>query len=188
MGHDPLNSNQHGGTCMNAGLIILRVASERRDGQNERDGSGAAQLRRSSDSVAVASSSSVAAALQPSTQMVVSSSRSSSSAAGSTSRRDAAAPRGGTRAARSISSVLCRSSQLQQQAPAVSRDDERSTGAFLLKLFRDHSKWDCSSSSCKYADERAGFHSPCEIFFLVYGLNERVACGVSDPQKLVMVI
>ena len=58
---------------MNAGLIILRVASERRGAQNESDGAGAAsqqQLRRSS--------SSVAAALQPSTQMVVSSSRPSS--------------------------------------------------------------------------------------------------------------
>ena len=42
---------------MNAGLLILRVASERRDAQNERDG---ADLR-----------SSVAAALQPSTQLVV---------------------------------------------------------------------------------------------------------------------
>ena len=45
---------------MNAGLIILRIASERRDAQNERDGAGAAQLRRSSNTVA--------AALQPSTQ------------------------------------------------------------------------------------------------------------------------
>ena len=45
---------------MNAGLIILRVASERRDAQNERDGAGAAQLRHSSNTVA--------AALQPSTQ------------------------------------------------------------------------------------------------------------------------
>ena len=35
---------------MNAGLIILRVASERRDTQNERDEARAAQLRRSSDS------------------------------------------------------------------------------------------------------------------------------------------
>ena len=42
---------------MNAGLLILRVASERRDAQNERDVAG---LR-----------SSVAAALQPSTQLVV---------------------------------------------------------------------------------------------------------------------
>jgi len=37
---------------MNAGLIILRVASLGRDAQNERDGARAAQLRRSSDSVA----------------------------------------------------------------------------------------------------------------------------------------
>ena len=55
---------------MNAGLIILRIASERRDAQNERDGA-AAQFRRSSSSVAAAPSqqlwrsSSVAAALQP---------------------------------------------------------------------------------------------------------------------------
>ena len=41
---------------MNAGLIILCVASEKRDAQNERDG-GAAQLRRSSDSVAAAAPS-----------------------------------------------------------------------------------------------------------------------------------
>jgi hypothetical protein len=42
---------------MNAGLIILRVASERRDAQNKRDGASAAQLRRSSDSVAAAAPS-----------------------------------------------------------------------------------------------------------------------------------
>ena len=63
---------------MNAGLIILRVASERRGAQNERDRARAAQLRRSSDSVGRRSS--VEAALQPITQLVVS-----------------AAPRGGTR-------------------------------------------------------------------------------------------
>ena len=40
---------------MNAGLIILRVASERRDAQNERDEARAAQLCRSSDSVATPS-------------------------------------------------------------------------------------------------------------------------------------
>ena len=39
---------------MNAGLIILRVASERRDAQNESVAAGAAQLRRSSDSIAAA--------------------------------------------------------------------------------------------------------------------------------------
>ena len=37
---------------MNAGLIILCVVSERRDAQNERDGTLAAQLLRSRDSVA----------------------------------------------------------------------------------------------------------------------------------------
>ena len=56
---------------MNAGLIILRIASERRDAQNERDGAAAEQFRRSSSSIAAAPSqqlcrsSSVAAALQP---------------------------------------------------------------------------------------------------------------------------
>ena len=49
---------------MNAGLLILRVAFERRDAQNERDGAGLrssvaaatpSQLRRSSDSVAAPS-------------------------------------------------------------------------------------------------------------------------------------
>ena len=72
---------------MIAGLIILRVASERHQAQNERDGAGAAHLRRSTTSVAAAppsqqhlrrSSTFVAAALQPSTQMVVSLSRPSS--------------------------------------------------------------------------------------------------------------
>ena len=62
VGHDPLklNVNQHGQPPsrgeMNAGLIILRVASERREAQNERDGAGAAQLRRSSSSVPAAAS------------------------------------------------------------------------------------------------------------------------------------
>ena len=55
---------------MSAGLLILRVASERRDAQNERDGAG---LR---SSVAAAAPSqlrrTVAAALQPSTQLVAS--------------------------------------------------------------------------------------------------------------------
>ena len=41
-------------TGVNAGLIILRVASLGRDAQNERDGAGAAQLRRTSDPVAPA--------------------------------------------------------------------------------------------------------------------------------------
>ena len=82
---------------MNAGLIILRVASERRDAQNEHDGAGLRssvtaatpsqqQLRRSSTT-----------SLQPSTQLVVSSSRPSSRCCwqhlkegrGDTSRRDA---------------------------------------------------------------------------------------------------
>ena len=40
---------------MIAGLIILRLASERRDAQNERDEARATQLRRSSDSVAAPS-------------------------------------------------------------------------------------------------------------------------------------
>ena len=54
---------------MNAGLLILLVASERRDAQNERDGAGL----RSSVAAATPSQlrrSSVAAALQPSTQLV----------------------------------------------------------------------------------------------------------------------
>ena len=42
---------------MNTGLIILRVASETRDAQNEREGAGAAQLHCSSDSVAASASS-----------------------------------------------------------------------------------------------------------------------------------
>ena len=43
---------------MHAGLIILRVASERRDAQNDENGAGAEQLCRSiSDSVAAAAPS-----------------------------------------------------------------------------------------------------------------------------------
>ena len=76
---------------MNAGLIILRVASERRDAQNERDGARAAQLRRSSDSVAAAAPSQqhYNLALNWSSHRRVP----RRGAAGSTSRRDAAAPR-----------------------------------------------------------------------------------------------
>ena len=46
---------------MNAGLIIMRAASERRDAQDEPDGARTAQLRRSSDSVAATSPSAFAA-------------------------------------------------------------------------------------------------------------------------------
>ena len=42
---------------MNVDLIILRVASERRDAQNERDEARAAQLRRSNISVTAAAPS-----------------------------------------------------------------------------------------------------------------------------------
>jgi len=124
---------------MNAGLIVLRVASERRDAQNERDGAGAAQLRRRNSSVAAAAPSkqqyNLALKWNLSSHRVP-----RRGAAGSTSRRDATAPRGGTRAARSISSVAAASapSPQQKQATAVSRDDGRSTGALLLKLFKDH--------------------------------------------------
>ena len=104
---------------MNARLIILRVASERSDAQNESEGDGAAQLRRSSDSVAAAAPSQqhYNLALKWSCHRRVP----PRGFAGSTSRRDAAAPRGGTRAARSISSVAgaAAPSQQQQQATAV---------------------------------------------------------------------
>jgi len=83
---------------MNAGLIILRVASERRDAQNERDEARAAQLCRSSDSVATPSQRHHNLALNWSSHRRVP----RRGAAGSTSRRGAATPRGGTRAARSI--------------------------------------------------------------------------------------
>jgi len=42
---------------MNDGLIILRVASERRDAQNKSDAARAAQLRCSSESIAAAAPS-----------------------------------------------------------------------------------------------------------------------------------
>ena len=166
---------------MNAGLIVLRVASERRDAQNERDG---ADLR---SSVAAAtpsqqrlclSSSSLAAALQLSPQLVVSSSRPSSrcywthleEGRGGTSRRDTSCAQHQRRRS-SISAVAAASapSQQQKQATAVSRDDERSTGALLLKLFRDgdiHAKRRVITSlSSKFTNERAGCHLPCDNFF-----------------------
>ena len=86
---------------MNAGLIILRVVSERRDAQIERDGVG---LRRSF-AAAAPSQQHYNPALNWSSHRRVP----RGGAAGSTSRRDAAAPRGGTRAARSINSVAAAS-------------------------------------------------------------------------------
>ena len=63
---------------MNAGLLILRVASERRNTQNERDGAGLrSSVAAAMELVCAAPSqqrlrrSSVAAALQPSTQLLV---------------------------------------------------------------------------------------------------------------------
>ena len=93
---------------MNA--IILRVASLRRGAQNERDEARAAQLRRSSDSVAAPSQQHYNLALNWSTHRRVP----RRGAVGSTSRRDAAARRGGTRAARSITSVAAASAPSQQ--------------------------------------------------------------------------
>ena len=115
MGHDPLNSNQHGGKRIRiTNAIILRVTSLGRDAQNERDGAGLRssiaaatpsqqQLRRSSNSAwqqqlrRSRSSNSVAAATPSQqhynlavalkTQRDVSASF-CTSAAGSTSRRD----------------------------------------------------------------------------------------------------
>ena len=56
---------------MNAGLI-LRVASERRDAQNERDRAGlCSSVAAATPSQQQLRRSSVAAALQPSTQLVV---------------------------------------------------------------------------------------------------------------------
>ena len=73
---------------MNAGLFITRVASERRDAQNERDGAGLRSF--------IAAPSQVAAALQPSSQLASSSCPSSrccqqhlEEGRGGTSRRDA---------------------------------------------------------------------------------------------------
>jgi len=90
---------------MNAGLIILRIASEKRDAQNERDGAGLCssisaatlsqqQLRRSSSSVAAAAPSQqhYNLALKWSSNRRVP----PRGATGSTSRKDAAAPRGGS--------------------------------------------------------------------------------------------
>ena len=141
-GHDPVNLNHGRRGKMNAGLIILRVASEKRDAHNERDGARAAQLRRNGDSVAPATPSSVPPSqqhynLQPSTQLVVSSSRPSSRCCwqrleegrGGTSRRDASCAQHQLRRS-SISSDAAAAAG----DGAVSRDDERSTGALLLRL------------------------------------------------------
>ena len=74
---------------------------------------------------------------------------------------------------RSISFVAAVSapSQQHQQAMAVSRDDEGSTGAFLLKLFQHNAE--CTTtrnrnvitlpSKAFLGLERAGCHSPCEF-------------------------
>ena len=113
---------------MNAGLIILHVAAERRDAQNERDGARAVQLRRSSDSVAAAAPSQqhYNLALNWSSHRRV-----PPRGAAGTSRRDASCAQHQLRRS-SISSVAAASapSQQHQQATAVSRDDERSTGFF----------------------------------------------------------
>ena len=60
----------------------------------------------------------------------------------------------------------------------MSRDDERSTGAFVLKLIQedDHSKFHYSFCSRKIADERAERHSPCEKKNN-FRLNELVGLG-----------
>ena len=129
---------------MNAGLIILRVASERRDAQNEHDGAGLRssvtaatpsqqQLRRSSTT-----------SLQPSTQLVVSSSRPSSKCCWynlEDGHRAAAAPRGETRAAaaaqhlirsRSIRCQVCRSSSSRRRQCPSTMSGRR--GLFFLKV------------------------------------------------------
>ena len=112
---------------MNAALIILRVCVAPLQ----------QQLRRSSSSVAAAAPSQqhYNLALKWSTHRLVP----SRGAASSTSRRDAVAPRGGTRDAAAAQHQLRRSStaapsQHEQQATAVSRDDERSMGTLLWKV------------------------------------------------------
>ena len=82
-----------------------------------------------------------------------------------------AAPRGGTlrhleegrelRAASTPSQQhqLRRSSRSRREATAVSRDDERSTGALLLKLLREvHANCHLTSLSSNFTNERAGCH------------------------------
>ena len=114
--HGPLNLNQHRTWGeMNAGLIILRVASLGRDAQN--DESVTELVLRSSVAAATPclrrSSSSVAAAA-PSQQRYNLALKWSSHRRSSISKRNAAAPRGGTQAARSISSVAAASAPSQQ--------------------------------------------------------------------------
>ena len=162
--HDPLKSTR-GKTKTNAGLIILRVASLGRDAQNESNGAGAAQLRAPSEQQLRHSSSSASQQhynLQPSTQMVVLSSRPSSRCCwqhleegrGGTSRRDttrelraASAPSQQHQLRRRLAGR--RNFRSRRRHTAVSCDDERSTGALLLKLFCDHSKCHSSSFSSK---------------------------------------
>ena len=88
-------------------------------------------------------SNSVAAALQPSNNLALKWSSHRRVPPRGAAGRDAAAPRGGTRRhleeghelllPRSISSVAAALAPSQQRATAASRDDERSTGAFLLR-------------------------------------------------------
>ena len=133
-------------------------------------------MRRSSVAAATPSQArsncSVAASLQPSTQveLVVSTpSRPSSrfcwhhfeEGRGGTSRRDASCAQHQLRRS-STSSVVA----AEGGDGTVSRDDERSTGALLFNFFQDdHAKCHHSSLSSNLPDERAGCHSPCEIFF-----------------------
>ena len=133
-------------------------------------------MRRSSVAAATPSQArsncSVAASLQPSTQveLVVSTpSRPSSrfcwhhfeEGRGGTSRRDASCAQHQLRRS-STSSVVA----AEGGDGTVSRDDERSTGARLFNFFQDdHAKCHHSSLSSNLPDERAGCHSPCEIFF-----------------------
>ena len=122
--HGPLNLNQHRTWGeMNAGLIILRVASLGRDAQN--DESVTELVLRSSVAAATPclrrSSSSVAAAA-PSQQRYNLALKWSSHRRSSISKRNAAAPRGGTQAARSISSVAAASAPSQQHQLRRERD------------------------------------------------------------------
>ena len=105
---------------MNAGLIILRVSSERRDAQNERDG----DVLRSSAAAATPSQ----LALKWSSHRRVPPRGAASSSCTSTLRRDASC------CCRSVAAASAAAPSQQQQATAVSRDDERSTGAFLLEV------------------------------------------------------
>ena len=130
------------------------------------------------------SSRPVSAALQPSTQMAVSSSRPSwrccwqhlEERRGSTSRRDASCAQHQLRR----SSIA--PSQQQQQAMAVSRDDERSTGLFFLYYSAFTRNGTTLPPQANKQMRELGVTHPVRERKM-FSFNRASACGISDPEN-----